>query len=244
MAAPGFYADPFRRHQVRWWDGSQWTCHVGGQGGVGIDETDGLPPVPLLRQPTLVFDEIDPHTVGGALAVTTLDGVRVGTVRTRPGGVGYFAHDVVSELRDITGLLLAVHTSPQRTKRTRTLVHDPNGVPLGEFRRPGLGGGPTDVVLGPLLVGRYQAAAAEAVVMDVDGQPMAHLRREGKTAVRVAGFGTRPEERWVLHIQASVSWPMYLLLLTVPIDSSVWEDRRSQSAYRGAVNSGGFGPSF
>lgn len=29
---PGWYADPYRRHQVRYWDGSAWTEHVGNDG--------------------------------------------------------------------------------------------------------------------------------------------------------------------------------------------------------------------
>jgi len=237
VAAPGFYADPLGRHQVRWWDGSQWTCHVGGPGGVGIDDADGLPPVPILREPVLVFDELQPHQVGGAIDITTLAGVRVGTVRTRPtrprwNGAG----DVVSELRDITGLTLAVHTSPYETSKSRCLVHDPNGQLLGEFHR-GHFGELTDVLLGRLLVARFPAAGS-AVVVDVDGRPMAALHREGKVSWQSPFHSSRPDERWIFEMKASVSWPMYLLLLTVPIDSSVREDRRAASAYYGATSSG------
>ncbi len=39
--------DPEGRHQLRWWDGSQWTEHVSDSGQQGIDElADAAPPPP------------------------------------------------------------------------------------------------------------------------------------------------------------------------------------------------------
>ena len=39
--------DPEGRHQLRWWDGSQWTEHVSDNGQQGIDElADSVPPPP------------------------------------------------------------------------------------------------------------------------------------------------------------------------------------------------------
>jgi uncharacterized protein YxjI len=39
---PGWYADPYRRHQVRYWDGSAWTEHVGDEGQQGTDPVDAM----------------------------------------------------------------------------------------------------------------------------------------------------------------------------------------------------------
>ncbi len=39
---PGWYADPYRRHQVRYWDGSAWTEHVGNDGQQSADPVDSL----------------------------------------------------------------------------------------------------------------------------------------------------------------------------------------------------------
>ncbi|MEZ5265697.1 MAG: DUF4041 domain-containing protein [Acidimicrobiales bacterium] len=33
----GWHPDPARRHQFRWWDGSQWTAHVSDNGVAGVD---------------------------------------------------------------------------------------------------------------------------------------------------------------------------------------------------------------
>lgn len=44
MTTPaGWYADPSRRHQYRYWDGQSWTEHVSGPQGTGVDP---LPPAP------------------------------------------------------------------------------------------------------------------------------------------------------------------------------------------------------
>ena len=46
--------DPEGRHQLRWWDGSQWTEHVSDSGQQGIDELAAAvpppPPGPVARR--------------------------------------------------------------------------------------------------------------------------------------------------------------------------------------------------
>lgn len=39
---PGWYTDPYRRHQVRYWDGNAWTEHIGDDGQQGVDPVDAL----------------------------------------------------------------------------------------------------------------------------------------------------------------------------------------------------------
>jgi len=39
---PGWYPDPYHRHQVRYWDGSSWTEHVGDDGQQGTDPVGAL----------------------------------------------------------------------------------------------------------------------------------------------------------------------------------------------------------
>jgi uncharacterized protein YxjI len=52
---PGWYADPYRRHQVRYWDGSSWTEHVGEDGQQGTDPVDALDRI----DSAMVVDEAD-----------------------------------------------------------------------------------------------------------------------------------------------------------------------------------------
>lgn len=57
MAEPtpaGWLPDPTGRHQLRYWDGAQWTEHVADQGQPGADPYDALvgpPPLPSLPVP-------------------------------------------------------------------------------------------------------------------------------------------------------------------------------------------------
>jgi hypothetical protein len=37
QAAPGWYSDPTKRHQSRWWDGSAWTGNVADNGATSTD---------------------------------------------------------------------------------------------------------------------------------------------------------------------------------------------------------------
>ena len=43
---PGWYADPARRHEYRYWDGNQWAEQVSDAGTVSSDAPDGYRPAP------------------------------------------------------------------------------------------------------------------------------------------------------------------------------------------------------
>ncbi|MDQ6910468.1 MAG: DUF2510 domain-containing protein [Actinomycetota bacterium] len=40
-AAPGWFADPGRGHELRYWDGARWTDHVSDRGATSIDPATG-----------------------------------------------------------------------------------------------------------------------------------------------------------------------------------------------------------
>ena len=43
---PGWYPDPFGRHENRWWDGGRWSEHVSSHGRQAVDAPVGASPVP------------------------------------------------------------------------------------------------------------------------------------------------------------------------------------------------------
>ncbi|WP_107771034.1 phospholipid scramblase-related protein [Nocardioides sediminis] len=49
--APGWYPDPLGRHHHRYWDGREWTHHVGSRGQQGVDPVYAAPPAPAQPQP-------------------------------------------------------------------------------------------------------------------------------------------------------------------------------------------------
>jgi hypothetical protein len=44
--APGWYPDPYRRHESRYWDGGRWTEHVSDAGAAAVDPTAWGAPTP------------------------------------------------------------------------------------------------------------------------------------------------------------------------------------------------------
>lgn len=49
---PGWFPDPFGRHEVRWWDGARWTEHVASHGRQGVDPPIGGNQIPTVNRAT------------------------------------------------------------------------------------------------------------------------------------------------------------------------------------------------
>jgi uncharacterized protein YxjI len=65
--APGWYPDPFGRHETRWWDGNQWTEHVASHGRQSTDAPAGGGHIPTVNRPSEKIVK-DVQKVGGAAA--------------------------------------------------------------------------------------------------------------------------------------------------------------------------------
>jgi uncharacterized protein YxjI len=63
---PGWYPDPFGRHETRWWDGRQWTEHVASHGRQAVDPPTGGSYVPTVERATEKVVR-DVQSVGGAV---------------------------------------------------------------------------------------------------------------------------------------------------------------------------------
>ena len=63
---PGWYPDPFGRHETRWWDGRQWTEHVASHGRQAVDPPTGGSYVPTVDRATEKVVR-DVQSVGGAV---------------------------------------------------------------------------------------------------------------------------------------------------------------------------------
>ncbi len=87
---PGWYADPYRRHQVRYWDGSSWTEHVGDDGNQGADPVDAMDKL----DSAMVVDEAgDPAKIRDQVTGEGWSGARVGA--TGAGGGTLFTEPVL-----------------------------------------------------------------------------------------------------------------------------------------------------
>ena len=87
---PGWYADPYRRHQVRYWDGSAWTEHVGNDGQQSTDPVDSLDTF----DSAMVVDQAnDPAKIREQVAGEGWTGAGVGA--TASGGGTLFTEPVL-----------------------------------------------------------------------------------------------------------------------------------------------------
>jgi len=50
QAPANWYPDPFGRHELRYWDGGQWTQHAASRGRQEIDPPVGGSPVPTFKR--------------------------------------------------------------------------------------------------------------------------------------------------------------------------------------------------
>ena len=56
---PGWYPDPFGRHETRWWDGHQWSEHVASHGRQAVDPPTGGGHIPTVeRAPQKVVNDV------------------------------------------------------------------------------------------------------------------------------------------------------------------------------------------
>jgi uncharacterized protein YxjI len=69
--APGWYADPYGRHEARYFSGSGWTEHVASQGRSGIDPPGGTSHVPTVqRAPEKIQRDVQSAGKAGVAAFT------------------------------------------------------------------------------------------------------------------------------------------------------------------------------
>lgn len=87
---PGWYADPYRRHQVRYWDGSSWTEHVGDDGNQGVDPIDSLDKI---DSALIVDDASDPSKIRNQVSGEGWEGAGIG--QTSSGGGTLFTEPVL-----------------------------------------------------------------------------------------------------------------------------------------------------
>ncbi|MGI9119318.1 MAG: phospholipid scramblase-related protein [Acidimicrobiales bacterium] len=104
--------DPFGRHELRYWDGSQWTKHVCSNGRQGVDPPGQGAPVPTTARPT-------------AKVVADVAKARTGT--SAVGGGTIFTEPVLVVNQKVK--LIEVHNE--------YAIYDQNGTQIGAVRQVG-----------------------------------------------------------------------------------------------------------
>jgi uncharacterized protein YxjI len=66
-----WYPDPFGRHEMRYWDGAQWTEHVSSHGRQAVDPPSGTAHIPTVERPV---EKIQQDVAKAGVAAGTLAG--------------------------------------------------------------------------------------------------------------------------------------------------------------------------
>lgn len=149
---PGWYADPWGRHEHRWWDGHRWTAAVADGGRRGEDPPQGTPTVPTVNRPA---DRI------------RRDVQRAGADTAPAGGGTLFTEPV-----------LVVNQKAKLIEVTNTYaVFDRNGNQIGAVRQVGQS---TLKKVARVLTSYDQFFTHTLQVVDAAGTPVLSLTRPRK----------------------------------------------------------------
>ena len=159
QTAPGWYADPSGRHQMRYWDGASWTAHVTDNGS---QTTDPMPPAPpgavasvgtpppsgygpvvdLLAQRTLVISQrAKLIELTNEFKIMDPNGAQIGTIRQEGQSALKKAARFVASLDQFMTHTLAVYDAsgqkvcelvrPRKIMKSKLQVSNGVGQPVG-----------------------------------------------------------------------------------------------------------------
>lgn len=160
-APAGWFPDPFGRHEHRYWDGGQWTEHVGSAGRQGVDAPIVAPPMEVAVQEHATTIVGAPLTPVAPINKKVQKQVRKLGVAdpTRTGGGSLFTEQ----------LLVVNQKAKLFEKKAEYAVFDQCGRKVGGVRQFGTS-------MSRLAVGRDNATKRLQIV-DADGNPLLTLTR-------------------------------------------------------------------
>lgn len=160
QAPAGWFADPFGRHEHRYWDGAQWTEHVGSQGRQMVDAPVVAPPAPVVAQQQTVgaVQTVARNPVANKKVQRQLQKLGVGDP-TRAGGGTLFTEQV----------LVVNQKAKLWEKKAEYAVFNQHGHRVGAVREYG-------VSMSRMVVGRENSTKRLQIV-DADGRPVLTLTR-------------------------------------------------------------------
>jgi hypothetical protein len=183
---PGWYADPARAADLRWWDGGRWTDAVvlGGVQRVsplGAPRREQVVERSLLAEPVLVVDRD-----GDVRGVRAPDGRRLGSVvgRVRSGLLDRLRSTRL-QVRDAAGEPQLLLTRAPSLGRAPLVVERPGGGEVGQLVQEA---GRYALVSAGRPVGALQVHGSDVVVLDASGAEVARSTETvGERVVRVHG---------------------------------------------------------
>jgi len=165
MSAPGWFPDPNRGHELRYYDGTSWTEHVSDQGTVGVD------PLPTATSgPVRAMDSIDKGLSFGEVSSAKVQKQVAQNTGAAPVSAG--TGDLFSEP------VLVVNQKAKLLELTNEYsISDAEGQKIGAVMQVGQSGARKAL---RLLSNLDQFLKVHLDVVDRTGQPVLRLTRPGK----------------------------------------------------------------
>ncbi|MEW6153428.1 MAG: phospholipid scramblase-related protein [Actinomycetota bacterium] len=266
--APDWYPDPFGRHELRYWDGSQWTEHVATRGRQAQDPPTGQPHVPtvnrekgkiirdvekavaagearpgggtLFTEPVLVVNQkAKLIEVNNEYAIYDREGRQIGAVRQVGQStlkkvmrvVTSFDQFMTHKLQvvDATGTPVLVLTRPAKLVKSRVVVEDGAGRPVGEIVQENMIG---KIHFG-LMAGGHRLGSINGEnwrawnfnIADANGTEVARIT---KTWEGLAKTMFTTADNYVVQVHRALDEPLRSLVLAaaLAVDTALKQDSR------------------
>jgi uncharacterized protein YxjI len=269
---PGWYPDPWGKHEHRYFNGDEWTEHVASHGRQSIDPpTEVGGPVPtvdrslekirrdvanagvvaevatgtgnMLDEPVLVVNQkakvIEMHN---EYAIYDQNGEQVGAVREVGQSTTKKVIRVVSsfdqfmthklQVVDMEGNVLLALTRPAKFMKSRVIVEDGTGRPLGEVaQRNLLGKIRFDMMAGGVKQGSINAENWRAWNFNIADAQGNEIARVTKTWEGLAKTMFTTADNYVVNIHRELPEPLRSLVVAsaLCIDTALKQDNRGLS---------------
>ncbi len=267
MTAAAWHPDPTGRHELRYWDGTQWTEHVASHGRQSTDPPGGDIHVPTVQRKTEKVQAdvakagaTGAHIGGGTLfsepvlvvnqkaklievnneyAIFDQHGIQIGAVRQVGQSTAKKVLRVLTSLDqfmthklqivDAAGSPVLALTRPAKVMKSRVLVEDGNGRPVGEIRQENMVGKiHFGLVAGDQKVGSINAENWRAWNFNIQDAAGNEVARITKTWEGLAKTMFTTADNYVVQIHRPLEDPLRSLVVAAAlgIDTALKQDSR------------------
>ncbi len=266
--SPDWYPDPYGRHELRYFDGSQWTEHVSSHGRQSTDAPGGDIRVPtvqrktekvqadvakagvgagaqtgggtLFTEPVLVVNQkAKLIEVNNEYAVYDQSGRQIGAVRQVGQSTAKKVLRVLSSMDqflthklqvvDMTGTPLLALTRPAKIMKSRIVVEDGTGAPVGEIVQENVVGKiHFGLHAGGRKLGSLNAENWRAWNFNITDESGAEVARITKTWEGLAKTMFTTADNYVVQINRPLDEPLRSLVVAsaLGVDTALKQDQR------------------
>src|SRR5918997_301045 len=236
--APGWYPDPFGRHETRWWDGQRWTEHAASHGRQVVDAPAGggsifTEPILVVNQKAKLIE------VSNEYAIFDQHGRQLGAVRQVGQSMAKKAIRVLTsydqflthklQVVDGHGNVLMALTRPAKVIKSRVIVQDHMGNETGQIvQQNAIGKIRFSLESGGHTWGSINAEIWRAWNFNIQDHAGNEIARITKTWEGLAKTMFTSADNYVVQIHRPLEDPLRMLVVAAAlgVDTALKQDSR------------------